>query len=67
MRTRQQIISAFRELGPGRSKPHGMTFIDCPLSERERIAVEKQLDEKFSLWWDTWIKPLIDDVEAKLL
>lgn len=60
--THDELVARFRELRRT-SLPHGMTFVPCKLNEQERRDVEKELDKSFKFWWDSWIAPLIDEIE----
>lgn len=36
------------------------------LTEEQRDQMEAYLQHGFHLWWDTWIKPKLDTIEANL-
>lgn len=37
------------------------------MSRKEQVVLENYLKEKFHLWADSWITPLIDEAEQRLV
>ena len=44
---------------------YGATFIDG-IPEMNKRKVEEQYQKGFFQWWDTWVSPLINEIEDKI-
>lgn len=61
----RELIERFREVRDRIGIFH-MDFHQVPESREELVGIGKEMERRFLLWWDSWIKPLIDEVERKL-
>lgn len=43
-----------------------MSFFPLPKKRSEMLDIEAHIRKSFRLWWDTYMKPLIDEVERKI-
>jgi hypothetical protein len=46
------------------SVPYSVTFVDG-IPKELAVDVEKQLKEKFHIWYDTWVLPLASHLDPK--
>lgn len=37
------------------------------LTPKERKRLEADLKKRFHIWWDSWVEPLVDEVEHRLV
>lgn len=44
---------------------HWTTFLPVPQDSKPEL--EKVLKDSFRIWADSWVYPLIDDIEARLV
>lgn len=42
-----------------------MTFAPLPNAEARKV-MEAYMQEHFDLWWDSWVAPLLDEIEKKI-
>ena len=61
-RSRRAIIAHIREKRD-RCCLHDMTF--APVPEKYKQALEAEQKDGFYLWWDSWVEPLLVELEAK--
>jgi len=61
-RSRKAIIAEIREKGD-RCGLHNMTF--APVPEDFKKALEDDQKQRFDSWWDSWIEPLLVELEKK--
>ncbi len=59
----RQVAAEIRRLREV-SIPYSTAFIDG-IPKELAVDVEKQLDAKFKLWYDTWILPLASHLDPK--
>lgn len=59
----RQVAAEIRRLRKV-SVPYSVTFVDGVPKEMAK-SVEKQLSEKFHIWYDTWILPLAAELDPK--
>jgi hypothetical protein len=60
----RELIADLRKHGRN-ACPFHMTFVECGLTVEGKREVEAKLKEMFDRWWESWIVPLIDEIEKK--
>lgn len=70
-KTNRELIRELRERRK-RAAFHDLTFLNTeimtePLSIPQKHAVEQYVRKHFELWWDSWVAPLIDEAEKRLV
>lgn len=65
-RTNKELIAELRRHRES-ARPFSVWDLSTGLSAEKAKRVETILQEKFHLWWDSWIGPLVDEIEGRLV
>lgn len=63
-KTNAELVAELRD-AIKRASPYTL-WPDADLEPEERVAFEGRLKEQFERWRDSWIAPLVDEIERRL-